>query len=444
MKFIGIDIGTSSICGVVYDSSSKETISITKPNNSNLTTSQTWEKEQDPTIIITTVIKLIEELRTQHPDIAGIGISGQMHGVLYINSKGCAISPLYIWQDGRGEQLYKNKESYATFLSKQTGYPLSTGFGLVTHFYNIKNKLVPDNAYKICTIMDYVGMTLTKIKEPITDVSNAAGLGIFDKYNLQFDEQALLKAGIDKDILPLLSKDNTPLGYYKGIPIYPAIGDNQAAFLGSVQDLNHSIHITVGTSSQLSVYTNEYIEIPALDTRPLPGGGYLLVGAALCGGCSFALLKNLVAETIVRCTGQKITDEKLYRIMLLAASEINNEENLQIETLFNGTRLNPNQRGRITNISLSNFTLGHLVKGFLNGICKELYNFYLQIPDNIKNNKKIWVGSGNAIRQNKLLCQIFEQQCGCKLQLSPNKEEAALGASLYCAQIMNCKEINRY
>ena len=72
------------------------------------------------------------------------------------------------------------------------------------------------------------------------------------------------------------------------------------------------------------------------------------------------------------------------------------------------------------------------------------YNFYLQIPDNIKNNKKIWVGSGNAIRQNKLLCQIFEQQCGCKLQLSPNKEEAALGASLYCAQIMNCKEINRY
>lgn len=96
MKFIGIDIGTSSICGVVYDSSSKETISITKPNNSNLTTSQTWKKEQDPTIIITTVIKLIEELRTQHPDIAGIGISGQMHGVLYINSKGCAISPLYI------------------------------------------------------------------------------------------------------------------------------------------------------------------------------------------------------------------------------------------------------------------------------------------------------------------------------------------------------------
>ena len=98
MKFIGIDIGTSSICGVVYDSSSKETISITKPNNSNLTTSQTWKKEQDPTIIITTVIKLIEELRTQHPDIAGIGISGQMHGVLYINSKA---APLVLFIYGR-------------------------------------------------------------------------------------------------------------------------------------------------------------------------------------------------------------------------------------------------------------------------------------------------------------------------------------------------------
>ena len=63
-------------------------------------------------------------------------------------------------------------------------------------------------------------------------------------------------------------------GYFEKIPVYAAIGDNQASFLGSVRDKDHSIHITVGTSSQISIYTDRYMEIDSLDTRPLPGGGY--------------------------------------------------------------------------------------------------------------------------------------------------------------------------
>lgn len=85
------------------------------------------------------VLELIQELRIQYPDIKGIGLSGQMHGILYVDAEGLAVSPLYTWQDMRGSLLYKDGISYAAYLSGQTGFPLSTGFGLVTHYYNKVN-----------------------------------------------------------------------------------------------------------------------------------------------------------------------------------------------------------------------------------------------------------------------------------------------------------------
>lgn len=79
----------------------------------------------------------------------------------------------------RGSLLYKDGMSYAAYLSKQTGFPLSTGFGLVTHYYNKVNSLVPQNAVKLCTIMDYTAIRLTGKCEPLVDCSNAASLGFF-------------------------------------------------------------------------------------------------------------------------------------------------------------------------------------------------------------------------------------------------------------------------
>lgn len=292
MNFLGIDIGTSSICGIVYNTVSKDIVSIAKINNTDMLSCNVWEKVQDANAIVDIVLDLIQELRIQYPDIKGIGLSGQMHGILYVNAEGEAVSPLYTWQDMRGSLLYKDGMSYAAYLSKQTGFPLSTGFGLVTHYYNKVNSLVPQNAVKLCTIMDYTAMRLTGKCEPLVDCSNAASLGFFDKEKLAFDKEALWNVGIDNSILPEIGKAFSRVGHYENISVYTAIGDNQASFLGSIRDIRHSIHITVGTSSQISVYSDDYVNVPLLDTRPLPGGGYILVGAALCGGCSFSLLKK--------------------------------------------------------------------------------------------------------------------------------------------------------
>lgn len=431
MHFIGIDIGTSSISSVAYDYEKKEIESVTIDNDSTLPSTATWEKIQSPQRIIEIVEEIIDEFSSRYPDMMGIGVTGQMHGMLYLNEQGEAISPLYTWQDGRANQVCRDGQTYATFLSEETGYTLATGFGLVTHYYNQINGLVPDGAKQICTIMDYVVMKLTGRNTPLTDYSNGASLGFFDLEHLTFDHTALKKVGIDISLLPELAGTASCCGYFKeNIPVYPAIGDNQAAFLGSVKDRCKSLHITVGTSSQISIYSEKFIQIPTLDTRPFPGGGYILVGAALCGGQAFVMLKNFFEKTLEKFTKEQPEGSDIYQAMTSVLYKENSNDLPIVETLFDGTRFSPDKRGSIVNISLYNFTPENLILGFLKGISRELYNFYQCLPDNIKNEKHIIIGSGNALKKNPLLCRAFEEQFNAELFISDYQEEAAFGACL--------------
>lgn len=111
----------------------------------------------------------------------------------------------------------------------------------VTHFYNLKNGLVPENAVVFCTIHDYIAMQLAGNTVPITDASDAASFGVFQVEQGRFDKEALNKAGIDPTMLPILAED-TCIGQYNGIiPVYVAIGDNQASFFGATDGDIHTM-----------------------------------------------------------------------------------------------------------------------------------------------------------------------------------------------------------
>ena len=424
MKRIGIDIGTSSICAVRLDALSGESTVATKPNTAAIEGPHPGSFQQDPGIILGIVEGILEELLT--PDTEAIGFSGQMHGMLYVDSEGRALGPLYTWQDGSGDLPYKDGRSYAGYLSEMTGYSVSTGYGLATHFYNLVNGLVPPSASHLCTIMDYVAMALCKRKVPLCEPSNAASLGFFDKRKLSFDTKALSLAGIDGGILPGICTYRTVVGKYRGVPVYAAIGDNQASFLGSVDDPLSSILVTIGTSSQISVYAPEYIEVPSLDTRPLPGGGYILVGAALCGGCSLAMLKDFFGNTLESFTGERPSDEKIYSIMFGSSAPVGDIP--KVDTTFEGTRLDPSRRGTISGITLRNFTPASLVEGFLEGVCNELYDFYKAIPASLREGRTILMGSGNALRRNARLREVLSRTFSLEVSLTPSAEEAAKGA----------------
>lgn len=431
MHFIGIDIGTTSICGIIYDFLNDTTAAVNVENESRIDADKPWEKMQDPEWTIACIKQIIEKFESAYDDIKGIGITGQMHGIVYVDEKGNAVSPLYTWQDGRGNLILNNNMTYAEFLSDFSGYNLSTGYGLVTHFYNIKNALIPAGAAKICTIMDYAVMKLTGRKIPLTDYTNAAGLGFFKVRDNKFDISALKSIGIDASILPEIGESAVFAGYYNnGIPVYSAIGDNQAGFIGSVHDRDQSIHVTIGTSSQLSVYSSDLFEVEAIETRPFPGGGYVLVGAALSGGQSLSVLQ-LLFNSVLRLSNNRTTEVADFYEMISSIDYTKNDAtDLSVATLFNGSRSDPFARGSIANISSTNFTAEALVLGFIRGICSEVFHFYSAIPNELRKNKHILIGSGNAIKKNELLCRVLEEIFHFPVIKSAHDEDAAFGACI--------------
>jgi sedoheptulokinase len=107
----------------------------------------------------------------------------------------------------------------------------------------------------------------------------------------------------------------------------------------------------------------------------------------------------------------------------------NKQTPMTVDTSFLGTRTDPDKRGSISLISKDNFTPQGLILGVICGICKELYELYLDTG--VK--KELVVASGGAVRKNKILRNLIEDTFGLPLILSNIKEEAATGAALFGA-----------
>ncbi|MFY9280313.1 MAG: FGGY family carbohydrate kinase [Caldicoprobacterales bacterium] len=186
MLVLGLDIGTTTVCGVLWDSETEKPVkTLSYPNPGNLKGRFPWEHMQDPKKILECVHDVLDTFKRSGKPKA-IGITGQMHGILYTDRKGQPVTPLYTWQDNRGAQIYDDNISYAEYLSIKTGTEIYPGYGLSTHMYNVKNNLVPGEAHKLCTIGDYVAMALSGMELPVTDPTNAASLGGFDLIKGEF------------------------------------------------------------------------------------------------------------------------------------------------------------------------------------------------------------------------------------------------------------------
>ncbi|MGM9589348.1 MAG: sedoheptulokinase [Faecousia sp.] len=436
MKTLGLDIGTTSISSVIFQEKNGVLEAETMANGTFLP-SDSWDRLQDPAAIWQKASALVQTLLQRHPDVRAIGVTGQMHGIVYLDSRGEAVSPLYTWQDGRGDLPYDERVSWAERLSEMTGYPLSSGYGMATHFYNLRHGLVPENAVTLCTIGDYIAMKLAGLSAPRMGPTNGASIGLFDLQNRSFSEEALERAGIEPRVLPEIT-ESPFLGVGQlGIPVYAAIGDNQAAFLGAAGNRRDALLVNVGTGSQVAVYSPEFLQVPGLETRPFPDEGWLLVGASLCGGRSYALLEAFFRQTVKMVTGR---DESLYAAMDRALAEAGHVENVPLAvTAFQGTRQNPDLRGSISGIGMDNFTPVHFIHSIMDGMARELYEMYCGYLEAGGTPPKGIIGSGNGLRKNPHLCRRFETVFGCALTLSPNEEEAACGAAIYAAEHENTR-----
>ena len=431
MYIIGLDIGTTSVCGILCDADSGEICrSVTRPNDTFLPTEHPWEKQQDPVVLMTRLREIAGELCAEGP-VAAIGVTGQMHGIVYLTAEGKPVGPLTIWQDGRGDQPYKEGLTYAEYLTKITGYPVATGYGAVTHFYNTVNGLIPEGAVTFCTIHDLAAMTLTGAQKPLLNPSDAASLGLYDLQNDRFDVAAITAAGMDPAFFPAVAPGFALAGHTPdGIPVSVAIGDNQASVLGSVSDLTHSILVNVGTGSQISCVVTQPPAGSELDCRPLMPGHWLLAGSSLCGGRAYAILEKFLRDTASVISGTPVGNA--YPVMdRLMADFAAPDEPLVIDTTFSGTRKQPSRRGSIQNIGIDNLTVANLCDGVMNGMVTELHDLYSEMRPYLSTEPTQLVGSGNGIRFNGPLADRFVAAFGLPLSTPKHREEAAFGSALF-------------
>ena len=428
MIILGLDIGTTTVSAVVAENG-VVLESVTKAHDSFLKNSPAYERAQDVAVLRAAALDAVAKLTAKYP-VARIGITGQQHGILYLNDRGKPLSPLYTWQDGRGNGPYEDG-TYASVLSRKTGYAVASGYGLVTHFYNLQHGLVPAGAAALTTIHDFLAMVLCGLTRPITEPSDAQSLGFFDLAADDFDRETLEKLGIDPAILPKVVRKAFVGSTPEGIPVAVPIGDNPASYLG-VTEGRDGVLVNVGTGSQISVHTPEPVPLAGLELRPYPLGGYLQVGAALCGGRAWAMTERFFSDALFAFTGQR---REVYADLDKLLDTVPDGTEPKVETTFDGTRADPAKRGSVTGLSRGNFTPAHLALGVLHGMTDELYTMYRGYLDAGLPPKKLLIGSGNGLRKNRHLRRITESTFGMVLTMSTQNEEAALGAAMYAERI---------
>lgn len=428
MITLGLDIGTTTVSAVVAE---KGVVlrSITKPHDSFLKDRPAFERAQDVAVLRAAALDAVAFL-TEKYTVERIGITGQQHGILYLNDRGEPLSPLYTWQDGRGN-LPCEDGSYASVLSRKTGYAVSSGYGLVTHYYNLQHGLVPPDAAVLTTIHDYIAMVLCGKTRPVTEPSDAQSLGFFDLTADDFDFAALQSLGIDPAILPKVVRKAFVGQTAAGIPVAVPIGDNPASFLGATAGVD-AVLVNVGTGSQISVHTPDPVPLAGLEVRPYPLGGFLQVGAALCGGRAWAMTERFFSDALFALTGER---REVYADLDKLLDTVSDGDQPKVETTFDGTRSDPAKRGSITGLSRENFTPAHLALGVLHGMTDELHAMYAGYLQAGLPPKRTLIGSGNGLRKNRHLRRITEATFGMELAMSTQNEEAALGAAMFAERI---------
>lgn len=444
MFFIGLDIGTTSICGVLYDALHDKVVRELHGENRFL---EGAGFRQDPEEIVAAARRILEGLLADvclqgaesRPGggeqsvrrIGGIGISAQMHGILYVNQEGNAVSPYYTWKNEWGGERYQTGKSYAEYLSEQTGMHLYAGYGSVTHFYLQKNGQIPEEAVSFVNIGDYLAMKLTGETEALADVTIAASFGGFDLRRRQFALSVMEKAGVDISYYPAVTEGKV-MGTCQEIPVFGAVGDNQASFLGAVRDKEKSVSVNVGTGSQVSVFSEKLYETGKGEVRPFPGGGWLYVGASVNGGKVYERLAVFFKEMLA-FFGAPVELAAVYEGMERLGRE-KEVTNLRVLPALYGERETvrgeESAKSGIWGLREENFHGADLVRGFVSGMAGELYGLYQGFPEELRNGRTGITASGNGIRKNPLLREEIEKKWKLPVAFADREEEAATGAAV--------------
>lgn len=425
----GIDLGTTNLELILLDLERFRVVERYSASARRIPSDNVYAFEQDAAGIADSAKELLRRIKTP---LSSIGITGQVHGVVYTDEALRPLSPLYSWLDRRGVEPWNDSTPQAV-LEEKTGIRLAAGVGLLTHYANRLFGRVPAGARRLMGITELVAGCLTGTPLSMTDDSILASFGACEPNGscrsallaetLSPNCPAFLEAAPHFSVAGCLANGLCSGG---DVPVAYPVGDNQAGFFGAIPRPEDTCLVSIGTSGQISFFSKEAVCPSCMELRPYLGKGYLQVGATLAAGKSYEALAALVKE-IIHASGVRIEDEAVFTLMKRAARAAGKTP-LVFETTLNGTRRDTEKRGSITGISLDNLNLGNLALAAIDGIVQELAGFVKQNGGAIEALSCVTL-TGNAPRKNDIFVESVKRQFRLDVRV-PRFDGAGFGAAI--------------
>lgn len=326
MYYIGIDLGTSSCKMLLTDEKGAVINSVTKEYPLYFP-HPAWS-EQNPLDWWNACVQGIPELISgiDKSLVSGIGIAGQMHGLVALDENDAVIRPAILWNDARtAEQVdFLNEAVGKEALSKHTANIAFAGFTAPKLLWMKENE--PELFGKISKIMlpkDYIVYRLTGVHS--TDYSDASGTLLLDVEHKCWSEEMCAVCSVGKNQLPKLYESYEAVSFIKkdiakqlGLPesvtVCAGAGDNAAAAVGTGTVGTGKCNISVGTSGTVFISSNAFgvDKNNSLHSFAHADGGYHLMGCMLsAASCNKWWLEDVLKTNGYTEEQEKILPEKL-------------------------------------------------------------------------------------------------------------------------------------
>jgi xylulokinase len=227
---VGLDVGTSGVKAIAV-SEDGEVVSSAEVGYPLSTPKPGWS-EQDPEDWWRATSEAFDALDA--PEVSGIGLSGQMHGLVALDDSDAVIRPAILWNDQRTGEQCEEIESKVGFerLVELTGNRALTGFTAPKLLWLREHE--PESYERIAHVLlpkDYVRLRLCG--EKAIDVADASGTLLFDVAHRTWSDEVLSALDIPREWLPRALESPEVSGETgDGVPVAAGAGDQAAGALG--------------------------------------------------------------------------------------------------------------------------------------------------------------------------------------------------------------------
>ena len=313
MYSLGIDIGTGGSRALLLDARGDVIASFTAAHEDMQMLRPLWAEQRPENwwdACQIAVKGVLAEAGVSGAEITGIGLSGQMHGLVLLDKSNAVIRPALIWCDQRSQTQvdFINRTVTAAKVLAYTANPVVTGFTLPKLLWVRDNEPKRfERVRKMLLPKDYIRFCLTG--EFASEVSDASGTALFDVVKRRWSFEMADALGLDRGILPkvyesseitgtLLPAVAASLGLAAGTPVVGGGGDQAASAVGNGIVEPGIVSCTMGTSGVVFAHMDEPLYDPKgrvhTFCHAVPGKWHVM-GVTQGAGLSLQWMRNQLA-----------------------------------------------------------------------------------------------------------------------------------------------------